>query len=142
MFSEMLLEDELDRKTTEALIRVADEHSRSLMTDREARLAIRAIFETAQGLVGAQVGEAINIAMSQFSEDSKKPLFPMHLMLAGGTVLYISVCLDSNQINILNTASGKWKDPIVCETSEETLKKRLNLYVAHYLRALRSCKEF
>ncbi|EFZ2398545.1 hypothetical protein ACH8HK_005173, partial [Escherichia coli] len=122
MFSEMLLEDELDRKTTEALIRVADEHSRSLMSDREARLAIRAIFETAQGLVGAQVGEAINIAMSQFSEDSKKPLFPMHLMLAGGTVLYISVCLDSNQINILNTASGKWKDPIVCETSEETLK--------------------
>lgn len=64
-------------------------------------------------------------------------------MLAGGTVLYISVCLDSNQINILNTVSGKWKDPIVCETSEETLKKkRLNLYVAHYLRALRSCKEF
>ncbi|HGD7467986.1 TPA: hypothetical protein ACI7GX_003970, partial [Escherichia coli] len=123
MFSEMLLEDELDRKTTEALIRVADEHSRSLMSDREARLAIRAIFETAQGLVGAQVGEAINIAMSQFSEDSKKPLFPMHLMLAGGTVLYVSVCLDSNQINILNTASGKWKDPVVCETSEETLKK-------------------
>ncbi|HHO4994687.1 TPA: hypothetical protein ACRU71_004934, partial [Escherichia coli] len=103
MFSEMLLEDELDRKTTEALIRVADEHSRSLMSDREARLAIRAIFETAQGLVGTQVGEAINIAMSQFSEGSKKPLFPMHLMLAGGTVLYISVCLDSNQINILNT---------------------------------------
>lgn len=123
MFSEMLLEDELDRKTTEALIRVADEHSRSLMSDREARLAIRAIFETAQGLVGTQVGEAINIAMSQFSEGSKKPLFPMHLMLAGGTVLYISVCLDSNQINILNTVSGKWKDPIVCETSEETLKK-------------------
>lgn len=123
MFSEMLLEDELDRKTTEALIRVADEHSRSFISDREARLAIRAIFETAQGLVGAQVGEAINIAMSQFSEGSKKPLFPMHLMLAGGTVLYISVCLDSNQINILNTASGKWKDPIVCETSEETLKK-------------------
>ena len=120
MFSEMLLEDELDRKTTEALIRVADEHSRSLMSDREARLAIRAIFETAQGLVGTQ---AINIAMSQFSEGSKKPLFPMHLMLAGGTVLYISVCLDSNQINILNTVSGKWKDPIVCETSEETLKK-------------------
>ncbi|EPI9616769.1 hypothetical protein ACTBQ1_005761, partial [Escherichia coli] len=116
MFSEMLLEDELDRKTTEALIRVADEHSRSLMSDREARLAIRAIFETAQGLVGTQVGEAINIAMSQFSEGSKKPLFPMHLMLAGGTVLYISVCLDSNQINILNTVSGKWKDPIVCET--------------------------
>ena len=86
MFSEMLLEDELDRKTTEALIRVADEHSRSLMSDREARLAIRAIFETAQGLVGTQVGEAINIAMSQFSEGSKKPLFPMHLMLAGGTV--------------------------------------------------------
>ncbi|EPH3174730.1 hypothetical protein ACSLNR_27050, partial [Escherichia coli] len=114
MFSEMLLEDELDRKTTEALIRVADEHSRSLMSDREARLAIRTVFEIAQGLVGAQVGEAINIAMSQFSEDSKKPLFPMHLMLAGGTVLYISVCLDSNQINILNTASGKWKDPIVC----------------------------
>ena len=113
MFSEMLLEDELDRKTTEALIRVADEHSRSLMSDREARLAIRAIFETAQGLVGTQVGEAINIAMSQFSEGSKKPLFPMHLMLAGGTVLYISVCLDSNQINILNTVSGKWKDPIV-----------------------------
>ncbi|EKM6912476.1 hypothetical protein PVC04_004540, partial [Escherichia coli] len=81
MFSEMLLEDELDRKTTEALIRVADEHSRSLMSDREARLAIRAIFETAQGLVGTQVGEAINIAMSQFSEGSKKPLFPMHLML-------------------------------------------------------------
>ena len=120
MFSEMLLEDELDRKTTEALIRVADEHSRSLMSDREA---LRTVFEIAQGLVGAQVGEAINIAMSQFSEDSKKPLFPMHLMLAGGTVLYISVCLDSNQINILNTASGKWKDPIVCETSEETLKK-------------------
>ncbi|EPB8848546.1 TPA: hypothetical protein OU028_001045 [Escherichia coli] len=127
MFSEMLLEDELDRKTTEALIRVADEHSRSLMSDREARLAIRAIFETAQGLVGTQVGEAINIAMSQFSEGSKKPLFPMHLMLAGGTVLYISVCLDSNQINILNTVSGKWKDPIVCETSEETLKKAAQL---------------
>lgn len=49
MFSELLLEDELDRKTTEALIRVADEHSRSLMSDREARLAIRAIFETVQG---------------------------------------------------------------------------------------------
>ncbi|EFA3938594.1 TPA: hypothetical protein P8A47_004100 [Escherichia coli] len=130
MFSELLLEDELDRKTTEALIRVADEHSRSLMSDREARLAIRAIFETVQGLVGAQVGEAINIAMSQFSEGSKKSLFPMHLMLAGGTVLYISVCLDSNQINILNTASGKWKDPIVCETSEETLKK-----VAQFVRS-------
>ncbi|HGZ0956457.1 TPA: hypothetical protein ACN4K8_005309 [Escherichia coli O25b:H4-ST131] len=112
MFSEMLLEDELDRKTTEALIRVADEHSRSLMSDREARLAIRAIFETAQGLVGTQVGEAINIAMSQFSEGSKKPLFPMHLMLAGGTVLYISVCLDSNQINILNTVSGKWNEVV------------------------------
>ena len=123
MFSEMLLEDELDRKTTEALIRVEDEHSRSLMSDREARLAIRTVFEIAQGLVGAQVGEAINIAMSQFSEDSKKPLFPMHLMLAGGTVLYISVFLDSKQINILNTASGKWKYAIVLENSADTLKK-------------------
>ncbi|MEM0805879.1 hypothetical protein J4V46_26190, partial [Escherichia coli] len=67
MFSEMLLEDELDRKTTEALIRVADEHSRSLTSDREASLAIRAIVETAKGLVGVQVGEAINISMSQLS---------------------------------------------------------------------------
>ncbi|MGK3717371.1 hypothetical protein, partial [Escherichia coli] len=38
--------------------------------------------------------ESFIVAMSQFSEGSKKPLFPMHLMLAGGTVLYISVCLD------------------------------------------------
>ncbi|WP_267215411.1 hypothetical protein [Escherichia coli] len=134
MFSELLLEDELDRKTTEALIRVADEHSRSLMSDREARLAIRAIFETVRGLVGAQVGEAIDIAMSQFSEGSKKPLFPMHLMLAGGTVLYVSVCLDSNQINILNTASGKWKDPVVCETSEETLKKAAQFVLSALLK--------
>ncbi|EMA2752349.1 TPA: hypothetical protein RMT52_004555 [Escherichia coli] len=123
MFTETLLEDELDRKTTEALIRVAEEHSRSLMSDREARLAIRAIFETAQGLVSEKVGEAINVANSQFNEGTKKPLFPMHLMLAGGTVIYVSVCLDSKQINILNTSSGEWKEPVVCATAEETLKK-------------------
>ncbi|CAI6214358.1 hypothetical protein DJICPGNB_25960 [Escherichia coli] len=40
MFSEMLLQDELDRKTTEALIRVADEHSRSLMSDRDVWLFV------------------------------------------------------------------------------------------------------
>ncbi len=107
MFSEMLLEDELDRKTTEALIRVADEHSRSLMSDREARLAIRAIFETAQGLVGTQVGEAINIAMSQFSEGSKKPVSCIDAGWWRG--VYILVCLDSNQIKFstLCQVSGK-----------------------------------
>lgn len=123
MFTETLLEDELDRKTTEALIRVADEHSRSLLSDREARLVIRAIFETVQGLVGAQVGEAVNFAMNQFSGEAKKPLFPMHLKLTNGTVLYVSVCLDTNQINVLNVTSGEWRDPVVCESGEEALKK-------------------
>ena len=75
MFSEMLLEDELDRKNNRGFDSCSGRTFPSLMSDREARLAIRAIFETAQGLVGAQVGEAINIAMSQFSEDSKSLCF-------------------------------------------------------------------
>ncbi|EHU8043154.1 hypothetical protein KZN58_004787 [Salmonella enterica] len=114
MIDEFLLSDELDRKVIEALLRIADEQSRSLMTDREARLAIRAVFESAQGLVGEEVGEAINVAMSQFNSGTKQPLFPMHLKLTSGTVLYISICLDTNQINILNTSTGEWRTPIVC----------------------------
>ncbi|EKF1230660.1 hypothetical protein OX440_004191 [Salmonella enterica] len=123
MIDEYLLSDELDRKVIEALLRIADEQSRSLMTDREARLAIRAVFESAQGLVGEEVGEAINVAMSQFNSGTKQPLFPMHLKLTSGTVLYISICLDTNQINILNTSTGEWRTPIVCESTGETLKK-------------------
>ncbi|HAF1405819.1 TPA: hypothetical protein G8O12_005205 [Salmonella enterica] len=123
MIDELLLSDELDRKVIEAMLRIADEQSRSLMTDREARLAIRAVFESAQGLVGEEVGEAINVAMSQFNSGTKQPLFPMHLKLTSGTVLYISICLDTNQINILNTSTGEWRTPIVCESAGETLKK-------------------
>ncbi|EBC2960942.1 hypothetical protein AB4H89_004204 [Salmonella enterica] len=123
MIDEFLLSDELDRKVIEALLRIADEQSRSLMTDREARLAIRAVFESAQGLVGEEVGEAINVAMSQFNSGTKQPLFPMHLKLTSGTVLYISICLDTNQINILNTSTGEWRTPIVCESAGEALKK-------------------
>ena len=52
MIDELPLSDELDRKAIEALIRIADEQSRSLMSEREARLAIRAVFESVQGLVG------------------------------------------------------------------------------------------
>ncbi len=64
------------------------------MSEREARLAIRAVFESVQGLVGEEVGEAINVAMSQFNGGTKRPLFPMHLKLSGGTVLFVSVCGD------------------------------------------------
>lgn len=56
MLGEISLADELDRKTIEALTRIAEEQSRSLMTEREARLAIRAVFESVQGLVGDDVG--------------------------------------------------------------------------------------
>lgn len=123
MIDELLLSDELDRKVIEAMLRIADEQSRSLMTDREARLAIRAVFESVQGLVGEEVGEAINVAMSQFNSGTKQPLFPMHLKLTSGTVLYISICLDTNQISILNTSTGEWRTPIVCESAGATLKK-------------------
>lgn len=41
MIDELPLSDELDRKAIEALIRIADEQSRSLMSEREARLATR-----------------------------------------------------------------------------------------------------
>lgn len=92
MIDELPLSDELNRKAIEALIRIADEQSRSLMSEREARLAIRAVFESVQGLVGEEVGEAINVAMSQFNGGTKRPLFPMHLKLSGGTVLFVSVC--------------------------------------------------
>lgn len=54
MIDELPLSDELDRKAIEALIRIADEQSRSLMSEREARLAIRAVFESVQGLVGGR----------------------------------------------------------------------------------------
>ncbi|HII0095782.1 TPA: hypothetical protein ACYX6T_005813, partial [Klebsiella pneumoniae] len=76
MLGEISLADELDRKTIEALTRIADEQSRSLMTEREARLAIRAVFESVQGLVGDDVEEVLNVAMSQFSERGKRPIFP------------------------------------------------------------------
>lgn len=109
MIDELPLSDELDRKAIEALIRIADEQSRSLMSEREARLAIRAVFESVQGLVGEEVGEAINVAMSQFNGGTKRPLFPMHLKLSGGTVLFVSVCLETNQIQILNTSMGEWR---------------------------------
>ena len=74
MLGEISLADELDRKTIEALTRIADEQSRSLMTEREARQAIRAVFESVQGLVGDDVGEVLNVAMSQFSERGKRPI--------------------------------------------------------------------
>ena len=74
MIDELPLSDELDRKAIEALIRIADEQSRSLMSEREARLAIRAVFET-------------------------------------------------NQIQILNTSTGEWREPVVCESGEDALKK-------------------
>ena len=84
MIDELPLSDELDRKAIEALIRIADEQSRSLMSEREARLAIRAVFESVQGLVGEEVGEAINVAMSQFNGGTKRPLFPMRGALLKG----------------------------------------------------------
>ena len=119
MIDELPLSDELDRKAIEALIRIADEQSRSLMSEREARLAIRAVFESVQGLVG----EEVNAAMSQFNGGTKRSLFPMHLKLSGGTVLYVSVCLETNQIQLLNTSTGEWREPVVCESGEDALKK-------------------
>lgn len=84
---------------------------------------IRAVFESVQGLVGEEVGEAINAAMSQFNGGTKRSLFPMHLKLSGGTVLYVSVCLETNQIQLLNTSTGEWREPVVCESGEDALKK-------------------
>ncbi|ELD1608306.1 hypothetical protein HVX40_24545 (plasmid) [Escherichia coli] len=123
MFAEILLSDELDRKTIEALYRISDEQSRSLMTQREARLCIRSVFESVQGLVGNEVGEIVNVAMSQFGDRIKRQLFPMHLKLPVGTVLYVSVCLESNQINILNVTTGEWRSPVVCRSGEDAMKK-------------------
>ncbi len=57
MIDELPLSDELNRKAIEALIRIADEQSRSLMSEREARLAIRAVFESVQGLVGKRLAK-------------------------------------------------------------------------------------
>lgn len=93
------------------------------MTEREARLAIRAVFESVQGLVGDDVGEVLNVAMSQFSERGKRPIFPMHIKMAAGTVLYVSICLDANEIRILNVTTGEWRAPVACESQEETIKK-------------------
>lgn len=137
MLGEISLADELDRKTIEALTRIADEQSRSLMTEREARLAIRAVFESVQGLVGDDVGEVLNVAMSQFSERGKRPIFPMHIKMAAGTVLYVSICLDTNEIRILNVTTGEWR----ANRRRRPSKKQLNSCVAHCLKVQKSCKE-
>ncbi len=71
------------------------------------------------------------MAMSQFSERGKRPIFPMHIKMAAGTVLYVSICLDTNEIRILNVTTGEWRAPVECESQEETIKKQLNSCVAH-----------
>lgn len=46
----------------------------------------------------------------------------MHIKMAAGNILYVSICLDTNEIRILNVTTGEWRAP-VCESQEETIKK-------------------
>lgn len=60
MIDELPLSDELDRKAIEALIRIADEQSRSLMSEREARLATpRLIAEYVARAIELKPGEKL-----------------------------------------------------------------------------------
>ncbi|EFO2889378.1 hypothetical protein B7K56_24060 [Escherichia coli] len=119
------LEIQLDatKKAAKAMKAAGCKHMLVAGDTFHVRGAIRAVFESVQGLVGEEVGEAINAAMSQFNGGTKRSLFPMHLKLSGGTVLYVSVCLETNQIQLLNTSTGEWREPVVCESGEDALKK-------------------
>jgi hypothetical protein len=123
MTTDLLLQDEIDRKTVEALERIVSEFEAKLLTAREARIAIRSVFESVQGLLTESIGELLNQAMTQFSNEPNKPIFPMHLVMPGGNTIYISIDLDAKTMQVLNVTTGIVLAKVECESPIETIKK-------------------
>lgn len=123
MTTDLLLQDEIDRKTVEALERVVGEFESKLITAREARIAIRSVFESVQGLLTESISEVLNQVMTQFANEPKKPIFPMHLVMPGGSTIYISTDLDEKTMRVLNVTAGTELANVVCESQTETIKK-------------------
>lgn len=123
MTTDLLLQDEIDRKTVEALERVVTEFESKLLTAREARIAIRAVFESVQGLLTESISEILNQVMTQFANEPGKPIFPMHLAMPGGNTIFISVDLDDKTMRVLNVTTSCELANVECETQIETIKK-------------------
>lgn len=123
MTSDLLLQDEIDRKAVEALERVVTEFDTKLLSAREARIAIRAVFESVQGLLTESISEVLNQVMTQFANEPAKPIFPMHLKMPGNNTLYVSVDLDSKTMRVLNVTTGAELANLVCESQTETIRK-------------------
>ncbi|ENH0767114.1 hypothetical protein ABVY06_003516 [Escherichia coli] len=123
MTTDLLLQDEIDRKTVEALERVVTEFESKLLTAREARIAIRAVFESVQGLLTESISEILNQVMTQFANEPGKPIFPMHLAMPGGNTIFISVDLDDKTMRVLNVTTGAELAKVACDTQTETIKK-------------------
>lgn len=129
MIGEILLQDEIDRKTLEALSRIVTESEQAILTTREARIAIRSVFESVQGLLSEGVSEVLNTAMSEFAEKQAKPMFPMHLKLLDGCVLYVSVDLDAKILTLLNVTTNKVIGDVVFDSQQSAVKKAAEFVV-------------
>lgn len=123
MTTDLLLQDEIDRKTVEALERIVSEFEAKLLTAREARIAIRSVFESVQGLLTESIGELLNQAMTQFSTQPNKTIFPMHLAMPGSITIYISVDLDTKTMRVQNVTTGAVLANVECESPTETIRK-------------------
>jgi pyruvoyl-dependent arginine decarboxylase (PvlArgDC) len=129
MIGEILLQDEIDRKTLEALSRIVTESEQAILTTREARIAIRSVFESVQGLLSEGVSEILNTAMSEFAEKKAKPMFPMHLKLVDGCVLYVCVDLDAKTLTLLNVTTNKVIGDVEFDSQQSVVKKAAEFVV-------------
>ncbi|HFP9309398.1 TPA: hypothetical protein ACJI3N_005247 [Raoultella planticola] len=96
---EINLETELNAKASDAITRVIEERQSGIVSHNEARIAVRAIFESVMGLVETGLSDVISAAVNEF-EKPAKDVFPLHLKTANGAFLYVTIDTHNNCVRI------------------------------------------
>lgn len=117
------LREEIDRKTLIAIEKIVENLEKRIYTRREAVVAINAVFDSVQGLVGVEVGETLNEVLTGIQKSDKEDMFPMVFTHKGVVVILNLDLFNLSVTTSMITATGKKIDSVDHgENEPETLK--------------------
>ncbi|MEQ4626742.1 MULTISPECIES: hypothetical protein [Providencia] len=118
--------EELDRKVLEAIEQIVTKFEKKLLTRSETFVGIKAVFDTAYGLLSADVSETLNTVLTEIQKSEQADRFPM-LFAHKGLVVMIKLDLFSCKMtySAIKPDGTKMDKEEVFDNEQEALKAAL-----------------
>ncbi|PHM69522.1 hypothetical protein [Xenorhabdus sp. KJ12.1] len=121
------LREEIDRKALVAIENIVTRFEKSMITRREAFVGISAVFDSVQGLVSNDVGETLNVVLTEIQKSDKQDKFPMVFAHKGTVVILKLDMFNRTLTSMMVTGSGqKAEKSESFENEPDTLKAAIS----------------